>query len=169
MAANSYFAFGSNLLSARIEVRLGPCVVHGRAELRGYRLNFDKLGSDGSGKCNITRTGDDVDAVYGVLYGLEDEQAQALHGFEGGYDYETVEVLLSGRSMLDVRIAGTYMARPESISPGAPPFDWYLAYVTAGAHEHRLPHAYIRWLTSYPVRRDSNADRQARNRLGKPL
>ncbi|MGI9332389.1 MAG: gamma-glutamylcyclotransferase family protein [Gammaproteobacteria bacterium] len=163
-SGHTYFAYGSNLLRVRIETRVGSCVLHGRAELRGYRLSFSKLGKDGSGKCNIEATGGDSDVVHGVLYGLEDAQREALDRFEGGYEYASVEVLLPGAERAVAMAAGTYVARPESISRGAVPFDWYLGYVTAGAREQGLPDAYLQWLESHPLQSHADVGRLIHHR-----
>ena len=140
-----YFAYGSNLFRRRIEQRLGSCRFHGRGWLDGYALRFHKMSNDGSGKCNVYRTQNNADRVYGVLFELSVEQKLALDGFEGS-GYVSVPVLV--RSDYVNITAHTYIAKPNSIKPSLVPFDWYKAFVVEGAREVGLPGEYIRHLES---------------------
>ena len=117
-----YFGYGSNLLAARIERRLGPCERLGAASLAGYVLRFHKRGGDGSGKGDAFRTGDPGDRLWGALFHLDEGQLAKLDRIEGpGYERRTVQVLLGERGLE----ADLYAARPEARVPGLPPFDWY--------------------------------------------
>ena len=48
-----YFAYGSNMSSARLAARLGPTRCLGRAVLDHFALAWNKPGLDGSGKANL--------------------------------------------------------------------------------------------------------------------
>ena len=86
-----YFGYGSNLLAARIERRLGPCEWLGAASFAGHALRFHKRGGDGSGKCDAFRTGDPGDRLWGGLFRLDDRQLAELDRIEGpGYERRTV-------------------------------------------------------------------------------
>ena len=47
-----YFAYGSNLSSARMAARVPSARVVARAQLPGHALRFHKVGRDGSAKCD---------------------------------------------------------------------------------------------------------------------
>lgn len=53
-----YFAYGSNMLFARIRERVFSVKRIGVAALRGYKLRWHKVSVDGSGKCNVVPSGD---------------------------------------------------------------------------------------------------------------
>ena len=61
-----YFAYGSNLPSARMRRRVPSAAAQGPAELQGRRLTTDKRGRDGSGKANLRE--DPAATVWGVLW-----------------------------------------------------------------------------------------------------
>ena len=62
------FAYGSNMLLARIRERVPSARPLGVAVLRGHRLFWHKAGRDGSGKCDVVESNDTDAAVFGVLY-----------------------------------------------------------------------------------------------------
>ncbi len=55
----------------------------GNRVVDGYRLAFDKVSTDGSGKCDIERTGNTSDRVYGLLFSIAESEADALDDAEG--------------------------------------------------------------------------------------
>ena len=104
---------------------------------------FHKRSKDGSGKCNVYKTQDKQDRVYGALFELSEKQKAILDGFEGpGYD--SVPVLIDSQS--GKIKAQTYIAKPNNIEPSLNPFDWYKAFVVEGAKEVHLPGEYIHQL-----------------------
>ena len=156
-----YFGYGSNLLAARIERRLGPCERLGAASVAGYVLRFHKRGGDGSGKCDAFRTGKPGDRLWGALFRLGEGQLAALDRIEGpGYERRTVEVLLGERALE----ADLYAAKPEALAPGLPPFDWYKEIVLAGARENGLPRGCLDALEAVPSVADPDPERAERNR-----
>ena len=157
-----YFGYGSNLLAARVERRLGPCKRLGAASLAGYALRFHKRGGDGSGKCDGFRTGDPADRLWGALFRLDAGQLGALDRIEGpGYERATVEVILAGRAVE----ADLYVARPEArAEAGLAPFDWYKELVLAGARENGFSRSYLDAIEAVPSVVDPDPERARRNR-----
>ena len=157
-----YFGYGSNMLAARLERRLGSCERLGAASLSGHALRFHKRGGDGSGKCDAFATGAARDRLWGALYRLDDEQFEKLDRIEGpGYARVTVEVCLAGRAIE----ADLYVTRPEALAPGLPPFDWYKELVLAGARELDLPRDHVDAIEAVRSVPDPDPERTARNRL----
>jgi gamma-glutamylcyclotransferase len=133
-----YFAYGSNMLRARIEERLGPVEVLGAAVLAGYAHSFSKLGRDGTGKGNISQARDGE--VHGVLYRLDAVQLTRLVEIEGGYRLISLSVRCSGQ----VVDAGAFQALAPM--PALVPTAEYLAFYERGMHEHGLPAHYRAWI-----------------------
>ena len=156
-----YFGYGSNLLAARIERRLGPCEWLGAASVGGYALRFHKRGGDGSGKCDAFRTGDPGDRLWGALFRLDDRQLAELDRIEGpGYERRTVEVVPGERTLE----ADLYVARPEAIDSRLSPFDWYKELVLSGARENGLSRDYLDAIEAVPSVADPDPVRTDRNR-----
>lgn len=135
-----YFAYGSNMLSARLAARIGAMETLGRCELRAHELRFHKRGADGSGKCDVVPSRHPHALVQGALFELRESQLEHLHEFEGaGYVSLQVQLTLDGLPVM----ARTYQALPQHTDASLQPFDWYLALVIAGAEEHGLPADYL--------------------------
>ena len=155
------FAYGSNMLSRRLQARVPSAFAVSPGELRGFRLTFDKLGADGSGKARIASSADGADRVFGVLFRVQTAELPLLDRIEGNYERETVEVIARWGHTLR---AHTYFARPEAIRAELLPFEWYRDLVAAGAREHRLPPEHVLWLECLPARPDPDSDRRNRER-----
>lgn len=159
-----YFAYGSNMSSQRLRQRTPSAQALGTAYLGAYRLMWHKAGQDGSGKCDIVSTGDASDGVWGVLYAIAAHDKPRLDRAEGlgqGYDLKPVEVLAGAAPVR----AWAYCA--TAIDALLRPFDWYLAYVRAGAAEHGLPPAYRQMIESVASVPDPDPQRAAQHRAGK--
>lgn len=156
-----YFAYGSNMSSARLGARLNTSRSVGAGILAGHRLEFHlRSRNDGSAKCNAFHTGCEQDAVHGVLFRFAAHELPVLDRYEGrGIAYERVEVEVSGPAGARVR-AQTY--RALSVDPGPLPFDWYKEHVVRGAREHRLPAEYVAALEAVPADHDTDSERRAR-------
>ena len=138
-----YFAYGSNMATARLCARTPSARVVGTAKLPRHALRWHKLGKDGSGKCDISFVGDAADeVVWGVVYRIGLNEREALDRIEGvGIGYHTREVSVGTVSgELAVR---TYQAIPSRIDPTLRPLRWYRDWVLAGAKEHGLPKDYV--------------------------
>lgn len=155
-----YFAYGSNMLQARIEERLGPCHRVGTAWLTEHMLRFHKDGRDGSGKCDIALTGDTLDRVYGVVFEIRTEQKRRLDVFEGA-DYSTYQVRV--RNEAGILEAFAYRALGHAVNPNAVPFTWYKTLVLAGARNAGFPDPYIAAIRAVEAVPDPNGQRHARH------
>lgn len=130
-----YFAYGSNLSSARLRARVGEVGLRGRALLPLHEHAFSKLGHDGTAKGTIRphpRRG-----VHGVLYELSPPQLRRLFTFEGGYRDTELRVLCPDGTSLR---ALTFIALLPGPTP--PPTPEYLDHYRQGFVEHDLPRAY---------------------------
>lgn len=151
-----YFAYGSNMLHARLHQRVPSARPLGVARLVRYRLAWHKASTDGSGKCDVVPS-HDVDEVWGVLYAIDSDHKAALDRVEGvgdGYDAVALTVEFDGASVE----AEAY--RATDVDPALPPYGWYKALVVAGAREHGLPEDYVRTLDAIEAVRDTDETRR---------
>ena len=155
-----YFAYGSNLLTARLVARCPSAVKVGNARLIAHRLAWHKFGCDATGKCDVVATGRPTDIVHGVAWRIRRAERPALDFHEElgtGYTAETVRVLVDGRP----RLARTYKAIP--LDPALRPLDWYKRFVVLGARQHGLPTGWIARLQRTPSMADLDTARRSRN------
>ena len=127
-----YFAYGSNLLFARLHARTPSIRNRGVAVLGDHRLHFNKPGGDGSGKCGI-EAGRLGEQVLGVVYSIDAAEKPLLDEIEGvghGYSEQWIEVDMGGE-FLDV-----FTYYPTRHDCALPPFDWYKNFVLQGALEN---------------------------------
>jgi gamma-glutamylcyclotransferase len=136
----NYFAYSSNMLTARLRERVPSASAIGIGQLVGHALSWDKHSwQDGSGKCDAEATSGNDDVVWGVLFELDPEDKPALDKAEGvgaGYLEKTVNVLTEAGPVTAV----TYCATDKDAA--LRPYHWYKALVIAGAREHGLPASY---------------------------
>lgn len=135
-----YFAYGSNMSSARLRARVGPFEIRGHAVLPRHEHQFSKPGMDGTGKGHVQPH--PRRRVHGVLYGLADDQLERLAEFEGGYRRATLTVLSARED--DPITAVTFLALRPGGAP--PPSLAYLDHYREGFLEHALPRDYARAL-----------------------
>lgn len=135
-----YFAYGSNL--AMDQNRTGLIREARRARLDGYRIAFNKLGSDGTGKANLVP--DETAAVWGVVYLCSAATLDQMDLYEGvprGHYYrKNVRVHCDSGEQVN---AVTYIAGNSFIRPSLQPAPEYLQQILRGAREHRLPDSYL--------------------------
>jgi len=161
-ATFQYFAYGSNMLTRRLTAadRAPSAKPVGIGYVEGRRLTFDKVGQDGSGKCNAEASGKESNSVYGVIFEIALSDKAPLDRAEGlgkGYAEERVDVVtVAGRIQLD-----TYIA--TETEPDLRPYHWYKAITVAGAAQHGLPKNYVEQLTAAESIRDPDAERRAKN------
>ena len=140
-----YFAYGSNMLTARLRARCPgaePLCV-GYAE--GYRLAFAKRGRDLSGKGHLVRAGRRVRQP-GVLFAMDAadrDRLDAVEGLGSGYDRHDAFPV---RRADDGRRVTAFVYLASDPEPGLVPYDWYLALIVAGAREHRFDRRRVRAL-----------------------
>lgn len=157
-----YFAYGSNLATEQMVNRTGPIREARRARLAGYRLAFNKKGSDGTGKANIVP--DSVGIVWGVVYRCTPETLSRMDKYEGvaggHYQRKVVHVRVDDGAELEAvtYVAGTaFVDNSNSLSPRPD----YLQTIISGAQEHELPDDYIRDIKK--LARQENAGHQGRS------
>jgi len=155
--AHLNFAYGSNMLSARIRQRVPAAQLVGIATLRGHALRWHKVAKDGSGKCDIVAA-EPGSVVHGVLYQIPAHEKEHLDRAEGlGFGYEEKDVLVECET--GTLKATAYVA--THIDESLLPFTWYRALVIAGAMEHGLPIAYVNGLRAIDAKLDADALRHA--------
>jgi gamma-glutamylcyclotransferase len=157
-----YFAYGSNMLKARLEERVGLVSPGVTASIRAYRLRFHKKSSDDSGKCNMIYTGSQKDVVYGVVFEISEAQKCKLDQAEGlgcGYDIKEIPIRLPDGTE---KFARAYVAVSSAIDDAVVPYSWYQKLVIAGAEQHNFPGDYIAGLQAVPYAEDPKRDRKTK-------
>jgi len=127
-----YFAYGSNMSSARMSERLGSAQAVGRARIAHSRLAFDKPGRDGTGKANLVESADEW--AWGVVWRVSVGELGRLDAYEPGYRRTPLPVELDEGV---VRTAQVYLWRGPTSE--IPPAASYVAHLVRGATEHALP------------------------------
>jgi gamma-glutamylcyclotransferase len=153
------FAYGSNMLSARLKERCPSARPLGVAQLPGHELRWHKRSKDRSGKCDVVPVSGDH-AVFGVVYEIDANEKADLDQVEGlgnGYDQKDATVILCG----DAVTVSIYFA--TKTDPARKPYAWYKALVVAGAKEHGLPTPYIAGLEAVEASEDPDRTRHDTN------
>lgn len=156
-----YFAYGSNMSSARLGARLSTSRSIGTGALAAHRLAFHLLSqTDGSAKCDAFYTGRAEDVVHGVLFRFAEYELPVLDRYESrnvAYERVEVDILRPGGECVQA-----YTYRALSADPGPLPFDWYKEHVVRGAREHGLPAEYVAALEAVPTDTDPDSKRRTR-------
>jgi gamma-glutamylcyclotransferase len=151
------FAYGSNMLTKRLEDRITILRYCCTGRIFQYKLYFNKRGSDGSAKANIRFTGCDKDEVWGVIFEVSKESVSILDDHEPNYDRVRIHVhTQSGPGVM----ADVYRASSDGIEEELLPYDWYLKVIIAGAKEHNLPESYVSLLESTTFVADPDEERR---------
>jgi gamma-glutamylcyclotransferase len=156
-----YFAYGSNMFTPRLQERTPSAAFESLGYVEGHRLIFSKVSTDGSGKCHIEATGNVTDRVHGVVFTIAADEKPDLDKAEGlgrGYKEEKIQVV-TPQGVIE---AVAYIA--IKTGAGLHPYDWYKAFVVAGAEEYGLPAAYIDDLRAVSSMPDLNKDRAEKQR-----
>jgi gamma-glutamylcyclotransferase len=137
-----YFAYGSNLSTEQKESRTGTIRDVKVARLDGYRITFDKRGSDGTGKANIVR--DAARVVWGVVYRCSPATLDEMDYYEGvaGGHYVRTAVVVHSSPAMGIE-AVTYVAGDSFRDDSLVPSGKYLKTILRGARQHGLPQDYI--------------------------
>lgn len=157
VSVKKYFAYGSNLLKERMVARAPSAIVRATGYIEGYKIKYNKRSKDGSGKCNLVKTEDDKDKVYGAVYDFLDEDKPTLDKHEGlgsGYNAEEIRVITNNG---EIR-AYTYVADDSAVDDSLRPYSWYKDFVVKGARQHSLPSEYISQLESFDADSDPDAE-----------
>ena len=140
-----YFAYGSNLWSARMRKRAPSAEARGVARLEGYRLTSDKRGRDGTAKANLRPEA--RAQVWGVLWSLAPVHWAPLDAAEGGYERITVEVVALDGSRARAQTYTSTRLTEDAVLATA-----YKQLLVEGAREHGLPAQWIADLEALPGR-----------------
>jgi gamma-glutamylcyclotransferase len=158
-----YFAYGSNMLPARLQARCGSARVIGTASAQAHRLEFSKPSKkDGSGKATLIRSETQTITTPGVLFEIERTELGDLDRAEGaGYGYDrddsfTVTHATTGKTLT----VTTYLATKKNTA--LKPFDWYLALVLAGSHYHELAEGHLNRVRAHGHVVDQDHSRKGR-------
>jgi gamma-glutamylcyclotransferase len=128
--------------------------------LPAYRLVFNKLSRDKSGKANLHN--DPSAAVWGVLYSIPDDQLDVLDRGEGkGYRRQSVRLYAMRGTALD---AWAHIAVAPSTDSTLRPYSWYKQFLVEGAKEHGLPVPYIEALETIAAVEDPDVTRDQERR-----
>lgn len=155
-----YFAYGSNLLSARLRERTPSARVVGPALLKAHELRWHKASPDGSGKCDVIASRLPGRHVLGVVYEIDLAEKPLLDAAEElgiGYAERSAEVTVGGRPI------SAWLYHALIVDPQIQPYDWYHALVLAGAHEHSLDAHYIEAIRAVRCKPDADPERSARH------
>ena len=157
-----YFAYGSNLCVSRLRARVPSVQFVCVARLPAHVLCFARGEAlDGSGKCNVFRTGADNDQVYGVVFELRADEKRLLDEIEGGgFGYWPVPIeVLTDAEPLE---AFTYITHQRNRDDVMAPYDWYRDLVVHGATHYGLPAVYVSCLSAVEIQLDLDAERAER-------
>jgi hypothetical protein len=148
-----YFAYGSNMLPARLQARCKTARLVGCALAEESDLTFSKISNDGSGKATLAPASSVQ--TPGALFEIAGSDLPALDKAEGvgtGYERDdrfSINLTANGECVT----ATTYIA--TAIDSRLKPYDWYLALVIAGAKHHSLGEEYIQRLRAIEYRTDT--------------
>lgn len=140
-----YFAYGSNMYTARLRARITYARIIGPAFLEGWQVVFNKRGIDDSGKANLVKARGSI--AWGVLYETTMLGLDILDRIEGGYRRVNITVKRPNGDEVE---AATYIS--GLLTKDARPYKWYKDLVITGAIEHGLPEDYIEYLKKWPLK-----------------
>lgn len=132
-----YFAYGSNMLKARLEERVGEVKKEGNFKVHGFKLTFNAGHS--AGFANMEMTGNHKDFVEGVVYEMESEQLRKLDHREGTPHFYIRACL----PYWDGKVQRTlffYTAMNPTYRTEQPPTATYMQVIIAGCKQNKLKH-----------------------------
>ena len=148
-----YFAYGSNMSSARLAARVSDAEALGPAHVSDWQLTFNKPGRDGTGKANLVQAAGA--RTWGVAWTLPEAAWPLLDGFEPDYERAVFRLLRGdGRELR----AHVYLYACPADAPSIPPSGEYVDHLVAGATEHGLPENYIAKIREFGRPGRSDAD-----------
>jgi gamma-glutamylcyclotransferase len=160
----AYFAYGSNLCSARMLDRIPTARARGVATLSGHTLRWHKRSSDNSGKCDAFSTGSAQDTIIGVVFEIPEGDKPELDRLEGlGHGYKEASSTVQASDGTQINVV-YYVAEPDHIDPALIPYDWYKEHVQCGARDFSLPETYRATIETTPSKADPNAKRASKER-----
>lgn len=156
------FCYGSNLSILRLQSRIGNVNTIGQAVLCNYKLIFNKISKDKSGKASIEFTNNSQDSVWGIIVSIDEKQKKQLDRYEGlGSGYIEKKVSVKIDEVTDEVMA--YIAKDDCKDNSLKPFDWYKGFIVLGAIEHNLPSGYLNQLKNIAYDTDNDFERSEEN------
>lgn len=151
-----YFAYGSNMSSRRLQLRVPSARKIGTAVLASHALRFHKACRvDGSAKCDAVLCEDGSRVVHGVVFEIAADEKGHLDRVEGpGYALKDVQVTLESGDVVEA-----YLYYATDIDPSLRPWRWYRHHVLAGALEHALPESCVEMIRSVTAEEDPDQER----------
>jgi len=157
-----YLAYGSNMLTERLQARCPSATPRGIARVDNYVLSFSKKSRDGSGKATLLpKTGE---VAFGVIFDLNETELVKLDTAEGaGQGYDRIDSFSAHDEMSEgiVQVV-TYLSDAASLESTLKPYDWYLCLVIVGARQHNLPQGYVDAIQSIRPTTDPKPGRKTR-------
>ena len=151
-----YFAYGSNMLPARLLDRCPSARALGTSIAHGQKLEFSKASKDGSGTATLVAAPNS--AVPGVIFEIDLGERKQLDLHEGvGFGYRRDDAFAVEGSPA---LTSTYLG--NALDEALRPYDWYLATVIAGAEHHGLDAGHIAALRRIHFLEDTELDRKTR-------
>jgi len=140
-----YFAYGSNLSTARIHVSNPSARKVDVGKLTDYRLDFDYFSLRWKGAA-ATIMPEKGHHLYGVLWELDNEHLESLdiqEGVEKGiYEVHPVQVEIPNGELIQARCYKLIQPPEKDKRPSKV----YLDVILKGANENGLPEEYIKYL-----------------------
>ena len=122
-----YFAYGSNMISARMKQRLGWEAPRRAATLKDFQLVFDQAGFNDPSWSPANIRLEQGGLVEGMVYEVEEKDLKILDGYEKYYQCLEVRVMATQEKNLD---AVTYLSKkPHGEKP---PTQEYLNFLLEG-------------------------------------
>lgn len=157
MAHFVYFAYGSNILAARLRARCASAACLGIASAVDHATAFDVLSRDGSTKLGLRGMPGGV--AYGALWRIDETDRPGLAAAEGANYAETHDFPVIADGGAEIRVVTWLPKRPPEIGR---PYDWYRDLALAGARECRLPPETLAAFEGIDVAVDPLLDRPGR-------
>lgn len=132
-----YFAYGSNMLKARLEQRVGEVTKKGNFKVHGFKLTFNA--GQSAGFANMEMTGNHKDFVEGVVYEMESEQLRKLDHCEGTPHFY-IRACLPYNEGKGHRILFFYTSINPMYRTELPPTAQYITTIIDGCKENCLKH-----------------------------
>lgn len=152
-----YFAYGSNLLSARLATRCPSAAFVGLAGAPDHTTAFDVRATDGSTKLGLRRCLGTI--AHGAVWSIAEDDRPGLAAAEGLNYVEVDDFAVIGGSGEPLPVVTWLPKRPAEAGR---PWTWYRDLVIAGAEECGLPEATIAAFETTDADEDPVVDRATR-------
>jgi gamma-glutamylcyclotransferase (GGCT)/AIG2-like uncharacterized protein YtfP len=153
-----YFAYGSNMNSARMLERVGKFSIIGRGVLSDFKLVFNKKAHGKVGEAYANVMPSPGESVEGIVYQFDEIQKLDKHeGYPNHYDRKLMKISIGGESTE----AWVYFAREDRIAEGLLPSKEYLEHLLQG--KEYLSEAYFQRLLDVKINLIQNEDEKFRD------